>query len=253
MHTESTNAVKAVQTTLRILETLEYLDDTGLQSIADELDLSTSTIHNHIVTLQDAGYVTKRDGNYQPSFKFLETGGRLRNNSEVYSYARPKVDELARTTNELANLMVEENGKGVHLYLSKGKDAVVFDTHSGKIFPLHTNALGKAILAHLPQEYVQSIIERNGLDASTEQTITDQNELFDELETIRQRGYSIDDEERIDGLRCVGAPILVDGTVAGSVSVSGPASRIKGTYFSEELPEKVTETADLIRITMEYS
>lgn len=253
MQTESPNAVKAVQTTLRILESLDRLEDTRLQPIADELDLSTSAIHNHLVTLEDAGYVIKQHGKYQPSLKFFERGGRLRSQCEVYKHGRSNIDELARSTGELANLMVEENGMGIHLYLSKGEDAVVFDTHAGKIYPLHNNALGKSILAHLPDDQVTDIIESRGLQSTTDHTIADAGDLLEELETIRERGYAFDDQERLEGLRCVGAPIVVDGEVQGSVSVSGPASRIKGTYFEEDLPGKVRETADLIRITMKYS
>lgn len=253
MKVESPNAVKSVHTTFRILECLEQVDEPRIQPIAADLGLSTSAVHNHLVTLEELGYVVKSDGTYQPSFKFLEMGGRSRSRCTVYKQGRPKIDELARTTGELANLMVEENGMGIHLYLAKGKDAVVFDTHAGKMYPLHNNSLGKSILAHLPESRAEEIIDNAELTKTTDHTIGDRETLYEELEGIRERGYAFDDEERLEGLRCVGAPIVVDGEVLGSVSVSGPASRIKGMYFTNDLPEAVRETADLIQITIKYS
>jgi DNA-binding IclR family transcriptional regulator len=148
--------------------------------------------------------------------------------------------------------MVEENGSGVHIYLSKGKNAVVFDTYTGRRYPLYNNALGKSILSQLSRERAETIVDRSGLTSTTDNTITDRDELWQELERIREQGVAFDDEERIDGLRCVAAPVVVDDRVLGSISVSGPASRIKGELFRERLPEKVERTADIISININY-
>jgi len=252
MPTESSTRVKAVDTCFRIVDLLTELDEPTIEQIAAEIDLSTTAVHNHLKSLEEIGYVTKQDGSYQASLKFLEMGGLLRSEYELFRKGREPIDSLADETGELSNLMIEENGSGVHIYLSKGENAVVFDTYTGRRYPLHNNALGKSILSHLTRDRAEAIIDRSTLTPTTDNTITDRDELWQELEAIRERGVAFDDEERIDGLRCVAAPVIVDDRVLGSISVSGPASRIKGDLFREALPEKVERTADIISININY-
>uniref|UniRef100_UPI003EBCF134 IclR family transcriptional regulator domain-containing protein n=1 Tax=Halarchaeum sp. P4 TaxID=3421639 RepID=UPI003EBCF134 len=85
-------------------------------------------------------------------------------------------------------------------------------------------------------------------------TITDEEELFAELERTRERGYAIDDEERLRGLRCVAAPILSnEDRVLGAVSIAGPTNRLQGELFEEELPERLLETVNVIELNVTYS
>jgi len=114
--------------------------------------------------------------------------------------------------------------------------AVQVKGHVGTRAPLHSTGLGKAILAHLPEERVESIVDHHGMPASTPETITDRDELFDALERIRDRGFAFDDEERLRGLRCVAAPILANDDVVGAISVSGPTNRLRDDRYREELP-----------------
>uniref|UniRef100_UPI003EB6AA54 IclR family transcriptional regulator domain-containing protein n=1 Tax=Halarchaeum sp. P4 TaxID=3421639 RepID=UPI003EB6AA54 len=81
-------------------------------------------------------------------------------------------------------------------------------------------------------------------------TITDEEELFAELERTRERGYAIDDEERLPGLRCVAAPVLGDaGGVLGAVSIAGPTNRFRGERFEVDLPERLLETVNIIELS----
>lgn len=92
------------------------------------------------------------------------------------------------------------------------------------------------------------------MESTTENTITDPNELFTELEEIRQRGYAFDREERLDGLRCVAVPVkLTDEHVLGAISISGPKRRMRGDRFEKEIPELVLDAANVIEINMKHS
>lgn len=246
------NRVGAVQTTIEVIRALLDLEEATIASVAEEVGLSTSAVHNHLATLEEVGFVTREDGSFLPGYAFLEIGGRLRSDLDLYKYGRPEIDRLAKETGESSNLMAIENGQGVVLYLAKGDDAIQFDAYTGRRFNLHTNALGKAILSELPRERVETIVERYGLAAETENTITDEATLFEELEQVRERGIAFDDEERLEGLRCVASPVTVDGEVLGSISVSGPASRLKRDRFREELPEQVSRAAELVSINIQY-
>jgi len=114
---------------------------------------------------------------------------------------------------------------------------------------LHCTGVGKAILASLPEERVETIIEERGLPAMTENTVTDREELLAELAEIRERGVAFDDEEILEGLRCVAVPVSnQEKGLLGAISVAGPTSRMKGEQFREELPELVTDTANVVQI-----
>src|SRR5699024_8298944 len=118
----------------------------------------------------------------------------------------------------------------------------------------HCISLGKAILAYLPQERIEEIIEQSELVQYTSQTITTREELLNELEQIRDQGYAFDNEEKIAGLKCVAAPVIdPDGRVLGALSISGPSSRMTGERFADELPEMVTRSANVIEINAKFS
>ncbi len=172
----------------------------------------------------------------------------------MFEIARPEINELAEKTGEHANLMIEEHGLGVFLYRARGSDAVQLDTHAGMRVPLQTTALGKAIMAHRPREEVEAILDRHGLPEVTENTVTDRDTLFEQLEAIRERGYSYDDEERVRGMRCVAAPITDrDDHAIAAVSVSGPKSRMRDDRFTDDVPERILRSANVIEVNLTYS
>jgi DNA-binding IclR family transcriptional regulator len=249
-----TATIGATETTLRILETLKQLDGAGVTEVATRLDLPKSTVHNHVSTLLRNEYVVKEGDTYRVGLQFLEFGEYIRNRMPIYDVARPEVERLATESGELSNLLVEEHGKGVYLCRAKGSQAVRLDTYAGMRVHLHCTALGKAILAYLPEERVREIVDTHGLPSRTETTITDEDALRDELDSIRERGYAYDEEERLAGLRCVAAPIKnLEGNALGAISVSGPTSRMKGPRFDEEVPEQLISTANVIELNLNYS
>lgn len=113
--------------------------------------MGPSAVHNHLSTLAEHGFVTKTGEEYHLSLKFFELGGFTRNQVDLFKIAEPEIERLAEETGELVNLMTEERGMGVYLKRSKGQDALDLDTYVGMRVHLHTTALGKSILAHLPQ------------------------------------------------------------------------------------------------------
>lgn len=253
MTTNEPTTVRATETSFRILDALRALDGAGVTELAGHLDLPKSTVHNHLQTLRRNEYVTKHGPEYDVGLRFLQLGEYARDRRGIATIGPPEIDKLAEETREMANLLVEEHGRGVYLYRAKGADAVHMDTHAGKRVHLHTTGFGKSILAHLPDERVGSILDRHGLPRVTPNTTTDRDRLMDELDEIREQGYAYDDEERLEGLRCIAAPIVVDGDVLGAVSVSGPKSRMTGAYYTDELPALTMSAANVIEINSTYA
>ncbi|WP_227357119.1 IclR family transcriptional regulator [Haladaptatus salinisoli] len=245
--------VQATQTTIRIIEALRELETAGISDIADYLSVPTSTAFDHLRTLERNEFVRKEGNKYILGTRFLEIGGYCRNNDHLYQIAEPEIQKMAHKTGEHANLMIEEFGRGIFYAKAEGEDAFQLDTHIGKQVHLQTTGAGKAILAELPKERVEEIIDIHGLPAITENTITDRDVLFEELDTVREQGFATDTEERIQGVRCVGAALTESsGEVIGAVSVSGPKSGMKDKDFFENIPELVLRTANVIEVNMKY-
>lgn len=248
------NTITATRTSLRIVEALKRLNGASLTTVANDLGMAKSTVHNHLQTLEDEGYITNDGEVYHIGLRFLELGEYKRNQMDIYEKARPEVESLAEETGEMANAAVEEYGEGVYITRSEGTEAVSVDTYAGKRVKLHCTALGKTILAELPEARVDEIIDEHGLPARTEHTITDRAGLKDELAEIRDRGYAYDREERLSGLRCVAAPVVIrDGDLVAALSVSGPTTRIDGDRFHEEIPSLLRSAANVVEINMSYS
>lgn len=243
--------VDAVTTTVEILEALSTVDEPTTTELSDYLSLSPSTVYSHLATLEQRGYVVKEGYEYRPSLRFLERGSIVRENQiDMYEPAKDVVKKLAQETGEVAWGMVEENGQGVFLLKEEGENAVESGSHPiGSFCPLNYPAPGKAILAFLEEQRVDAILEQHGLPAVTPNTVTDRQTLMDQLEEIRERGYARSNKEGAVKTQTVAAPVLdIDDNVLGAISVSGPASRINGTEFEEELPNILVEHANIIEI-----
>ncbi|RQG99166.1 IclR family transcriptional regulator [Natrarchaeobius oligotrophus] len=250
--TETANhPVTTSQKTIRILETIFRKNGGTLTELASELGMNKSTTHNHLSTLVDEELVVRDGAEYRLGLRLLELGGYARNQHTLYQQALPEIERLADQTGEIANLVVEEHGHAVYLACEAGAQAVNIEVYPGLRRPLQVTAAGKAILASLPAERIDEIIDRHGLPAKTSNSITTRDELTECLAEVRDRGIAFDDGEHIDGLRCVGAPIHDDdGDILGAVSVSGPASRMTDDRFYDEFPSIVNSTLNVIELNI---
>ena len=252
MATKATSG--ATNTSLRILEVIKDENGAGVTEIANSIGISKSTAHDHLQTLRDNAFVIKDGGSYTIGLRFLDFGEFRRQQTPIYEHGQEEVDKLAAETGEQADLLVEEHGKGIYLYIAHGENALNLKTYEGTRVYLHATALGKVILAHLPEDHVSTIIDRHGMPAVTDNTITDRAALSEELDAIRDRGFAFNDEESTQGLRCVGVPVMDgDGNVAGAISVSGPTSRMSGTHYEEEIPDLLLGSANIIEINLTHA
>lgn len=246
--------LKTVTMASRVLEAAREHDGIGVSELADTLDISKSTAYIHLKTLEENGFLVHNDNTYKLAFKFTAFGEYARNQSPLYRYGKPEVDNLAEETDQYTHIVTEENSYGVNLYQVKGDYSIDGEYQSEKNQRrdhLHYTASGKAILAHLPRERVTDIIDRRGLPSRTANTITDRETLFNELEQIRERGYAYNDEEEIEGFRAIGVPVRdSNGSVLGALSVSGPMSFMQDDRYQSHLPECVTRSANVIEVNI---
>lgn len=249
------NTVEAVDRSLRVLEILRERDGAGVTEIANELGWAKSTVHTHLQTLEQNEYIVRDGDEYVLGFRFLDLGEYVKNRKPVYSAVEPKMQELADRTDKRVQFITHEHGYAIYVRITEGEHAVSTGSQPGRRrLMLHASAAGKAILAHLPDEEVEVILDRRGLPEHNENTITDRDKLYDELEAVRDRGFAFNYEEHIKGLRAVAAPVQnADGEVEGSVSVAGAARRMQGEWFEEELPELLLGVVNEIELDLAYS
>ena len=246
--------IKSVIKAFEVVESLSRYGGLTASDLANELDLPVSTAHNYLNSLTQTGFVVRDDLEYRPSTKFLEIGERRRQRMAVVRAAESELPKLAETTGEHISLMIEENGLGVLISLDEGEEAINIDAFRGVRMPLHTVAPGKAILAELPHERVEEILDQHGLERMTKNTITDRDELYEELERTRERGYAIDDGERMSGMTCISAPVLdMRDEVRAAVCVCSPSYRIDDEESLEEVAMAVKRSANVVQVNLDYS
>lgn len=242
--------IKSVQRSYAVINEIRDREQAGVSELAGVLELPKSTIHNHLRTLERLGYLVQQQGTYRISTKYLRLGREARNSREVFLHGREEVKCLQQQTSTYCQLVSEENGQGTIL-LATGWHYEDLPPTARHVYPthlyLHTNAPGKAILAHLSEERVANIVERHGLPKQTERTVTTEDELHEILSAVRERGYAVDQGEMFDGMVGVGAPIATAETVYGAIGAYGPTSEIQPAIENEELPPLVREKADAIR------
>ena len=244
-NTTQTRTLQTTKTTLAVIRALEEMGEARVTELADALDMASSTVHSHLATLAEEQFVAKEGDFYRLSFEFLRLGTHVRNFREEYQVAQSYTTQLAEETDCRAVFVVEEHGRGVYLYTYSGKHAVWNYSTVGKQAPLHVSASGKSILAALPRQRVEEIIDRHGLEPETDQSITDREELLAELDEIAERGVAFNREEQLDGIKAVGVPVTgPEGRVIGSFSAASPAKRMDDEWFETELPNQVLGIAN---------
>jgi len=247
--------VKTTQTAAAIVDFLKRESGATLSELSEHLDVARSTAHRHLRTLIEEEWVRHEEstGEYRVSLNLFHIGTTVREEHPVYEFAKDRVDELANRTNERAWCIVEDGGRGIHLYGASDSPVETYARVGARTY-LHQHAAGKSILAFRPRNEVDSIVDEHGLPAITEKTVTERTALFEELDEIEERGYALNREESFRGLHAVGVPICDDaGEAVGAVSISGPANRLDGEVLESELPEILLEVTNEIEINMSYA
>jgi DNA-binding IclR family transcriptional regulator len=245
--------IQSVQTAFRIAEQLVELDGAGVTELTENVDVTKSTVYDHLSTLQEMGYAIKERDEYNLSLRFLRFGRYVRYRKKLYETVEEDVKEVADETEQRTQFIAREGSLGIPLVYASGKKGMPYiGFNIGEPLSLHATAAGKAIFANLPEEDIEEIFE-TPFETITENTITEPHALRGELETVRQQGYSVNREESFSGLRAVGVPIRdEDGTVVGALSVAGPANRLRGAFFEDELPQLLKGYANEVELKIKH-
>jgi DNA-binding IclR family transcriptional regulator len=230
--------VPIVQSVDRAIATMEILARegwAGVTEIARELNIHKSTVFRLLATLERRGVVEQHSETqkYRLGFAVVRFAGSVRSSLDLVRAARSVCDRLSRQTGETVNVAVLEDNDVVNIHQVNLSSSRVTVDWLGSHTPLHCTSSGKVFLAHLPLEQVDQLLARP-LETYTPWTITDVDALREELLRVHEVGFATTCEELEEGLSAVAAPIRgPEGTVVGSVSVSGPAYRMEPERLQE--------------------
>jgi IclR family KDG regulon transcriptional repressor len=220
--------VKSLYKALQVLECFTVnKPEMGITAISEHLGLYKSNVHSIVDTFVHAGYLEQNPENekYRLSLKILKLSHVISNNLSFRKTLLPYMQELADATNETVYLGVPNEGEVMYLDSSLPKNKLPTRPMLGVKAPLYCTGIGKAMLAYMPEEAVETVISK-GFNKYTDQTIMDEVSLYSDLVSIRARGYSIDNMEHEFGIKCVGVPLINQKReVIAGLSVSGPSLR----------------------------
>jgi DNA-binding IclR family transcriptional regulator len=218
--TANGSAGNAIEKVLSVLEALA--DQERITDLAETTGLPKSTVHRILQSLVAFGFATSDgSGCYLPGPRVLTLAGKVMHRLDPARLANPALQALRDRTGHTVHLALRNGDEAVYIEKLAGRKPYEIPSRIGQSLLLHSTAIGKAILASLSDEEVAAICRRTGMPRRTTQTITSPADLLTHLTEVRRRGYAVDDEEDVEGMRCLGAAVTGNnGQVIGAVSIS---------------------------------
>lgn len=230
-----TKNVKSIVKAAAIIEVLSASEDSlALSDIVKELNIAKSTLHGLISTLVDVGYITQDSdtGQYRLGIKLFEIGNTVPRRWDERTIAYPYMQKLAEQTGETIHLAVLDNFEVLYINKLESSKSIRIVTGLGVRMPAHCTGVGKVLLSGLNPYELNKFYRRRKLEKYTDTTVTDFEELKIQLEKIKAAGFAVDNQEYMEGLKCVAAPIYDHkGNITSTMSIAGPLSRMRDNDF----------------------
>jgi len=235
--------MKSLLKTLDIIEAVAEAGSAGIHEISAMTGFPPSTIHRIVTTLVERHYLKqdKENKKYSLSFRFLELGTKAEQQFQINAIARPHLERLVAETKESANLAVKDGDNMVYLDQVQSDHSMLrLFTRPNARVPLYSTGVGKMFLSQMNESDLDKYLQRTRRIRHTPYTLITREEIREELALIRAQGFSVDNEEMEEGVRCV-ATLIFDhnGQPIAAVSISGAAIRIT--------PKRVAPLGKLIK------
>ncbi|WP_237724682.1 IclR family transcriptional regulator [Deinococcus alpinitundrae] len=240
-----TSSVRTLERGLLILLALKELRKAPLTEIAKQVGLSVSTTYRLLETLRQQGFVSweSQSGLFSIGLRAYQVGLAFSERNNLIGVAHPEMERLVGDLNETVNLAVLYGDEAIYIDQVEGRQLVRMFARVGDNAPLHCSGVGKILLAWRSEEEVRQKLGSGPYPAYTPHSISTLPAFLQELGKVRAAGYSLDDEERELGVRCVAVPVRdQSGQVAASLSLSAPTSRFNQAHV-EQVAERLTQAA----------
>jgi DNA-binding IclR family transcriptional regulator len=220
--------VKSLYKALKLLDCFTYeVPERGISELAELNGMLKSTVHNIVTTFEKCGFLEKNAENskYRLGIKLLQLNNTLYMTNDLRKIARPYIEKISEYCNESVYFGIPSEHEVIYLDAVYPSGITAGRSIIGVKAPLYCTGIGKAILAYLPADEIEQVIN-SGLSPFTQNTIIQHDKLLYELDGIRKRGYSIDNMEHEYGIKCVAVPVRnIRDKVVAAISVSGPSLR----------------------------
>lgn len=240
------NTIKSLDRAMEVFEYLSEAQGKPLTQLADEMGQSPATVYRILVTLEGRGLVEfdPQEQVWHIGPQAFVIGARFLRRTSLVDRARPIMRRLMEATGETANLGIEKEGAVLFLSQVETYASIRAFFPPGTLSQMHASGIGKALMAHMDADRLDRLLAASRPETYTDQTITDPDALRRDLELVRRRGYSVDNEERNLGMRCIAAPVFdMNREAIAGISVSGPTSRV-GPEEIERLSRSVVQAAE---------
>jgi DNA-binding IclR family transcriptional regulator len=239
--------MSSVKRAFQVLSLLAARAPLGVRALAQQLGLPLGSTHRILIDLEAESVVERTPaGEWELSFRLLEITGLQIERIQIPQIARPMLERLAETSGETVHLAAPSGTETVCLDKAQTNFQLQLSTRIGSHGPMYCTGSGKALLAFLPDAERESLSAAQLFRAVTPHTITSLAALRRELQRTRERGYSLDHEEAVLGVHCVGVPILnrFDRPVA-AISISGASPKTAGPQL-DRLLQSLREAASYV-------
>jgi DNA-binding IclR family transcriptional regulator len=246
----NSSTLKSLKRGLNVLEEIvNFGQPLKLHELGDRLNIDKSSLHRILATLVQFGVVEKnlRTKEYSIGQKLLNWTGHSSKNQDLIKIAKPFLSKLAFETEQEAHLSVLIDGSAVLIDKAAPETPLSLRTMVGIEAPLHCTALGKAILAFLPEPEREKLIESIELYSFTSKTITDRDELRKHLNNVRLEGVAVDEAEHVGVLNCFASPVFnSDRELIASIGISLIRMSPGDSVLRQNLKSKVVNVASAL-------
>ena len=234
---EEKNRMSGVVRTINILEVIAKKGSINLENLSKETDLPKATLLRFLSTLSSLGYVCRDDADhYSLTLKLFSMGSRA----------------LCLSLGETVHMGILEGWQAVYVLKEESSYTLRMYSRIGKVIPLYCTAIGKIFLSQMSEDELDKYLKATNLKPYTSRTIKTPEALKEQLELIRRRGWSIDDQEHEDNIMCIAAPVYdYTGHVVAAMSVSWPLFRFNQAEF-EKIVSEIKSATDQLSAIMGY-
>lgn len=233
-----------------------HTKELGISEIARNLKLNKSTVFRIVNTLKYKQVLKKNPDNdkYYLGLQLYKLGVLAREQNSLVDLMSPFLESLMKKSNETSSLIVLDGNMCMFIAEKETEASIrMFAREGSREFP-HCCAGGKILLLEKSKEDISEMIRINGLPIFTEKTINTEKQLTEELQEVQRLGYSLDNEEREEGVMCIAAPIKdKDQKIIAALSISGPKYRFEGETKFNELVNVVKEEALKASVVLGYA
>jgi IclR family transcriptional regulator, pca regulon regulatory protein len=230
----------------------------GIAEIADDLGMSRSTTHRYVITLVALGYLEQgASRKYRLGLRVTDLGMSALNSTGLREHAHPYLEELRQRTSYTTNLSVLDGADVLYVdrvrSYRRGQNQIDLNLHTGSRLPAYCTAMGKLLLANLPEPEQRELIASTKLAKRGPNTITVKKALREELDEVRMAAFAVDDEELAPGVYAIAAPVRNEARdVVAAVNLAAHSSMISLEELVDALGPHLVSTADRISARLGY-